>query len=459
MDRSILIVDDEQGIREILTTAFRRRGFHTEEAADGESAISRLRQSAFDGVLCDLRMPAGDGFEVLKFARSLYPDLVFILMTGYGSTQNAVEAIKVGADDYVLKPLSVEEVALKFHKAFQEKALRDENQLLREQLRERYEMEGIVGQSRAMQDIFRLVGLIAPTSSTVLITGESGSGKELFARAIHFNSPRCDHPMLSVNCGAIPDSLLEDELFGHVKGAFTGAVQDRTGYFEAADKGTLFLDEVSSLPFEMQSKLLRVLQEREVRRLGDAHAVTVDVRIIAATNTDLQNLVTSGRFRDDLFYRLNVIPIHIPPLRERREDIPALANHFLAKVARQQSLTAKSFSQAAMRMLVSYDWPGNVRQLENAIEMACVLSGERSTLLPEDFHSVLGRRVLELQSLPDLQIPEEGIDLNRLLERLERSLIEKTLAMTEGNKNRAARLLSLKRTTLVEKLKKWERKS
>jgi len=376
-----------------------------------------------------------------------------IIMTGFGNIQTAVEAIRCGAYDYLPKPFQLDELVMRVEKGLQERKLKSENNLLRSELHEKYQSSSLVGNSPAMHQIYRMATLVADKTSTVLITGETGTGKELVARAIHYSGPRKNQPMVCVNCGAIPSSLLEDELFGHVKGAFTGAHQHRIGRFEQANHGTLFLDEVGNMPADLQVKLLRVLQEREFQKVGGTSTIKVDVRIIAATNVDLQEKVKKGEFRDDLYYRLNVIPIQIPPLRQRPEDIPLLVSHFVKKFCIEQQQPLKQVSHAAMKQLAVFDWPGNVRQVENAVEMAVALSGDRQFLDLADF-PIVGDTGTDGLDLHRIDIPEEGLDFNTVVSDLERRLILRSLEATGGNKKKAASLLRLKRTTFVEKLKR-----
>jgi len=453
-ERHILLVEDEAPLREAVAERLADRGFHVEQAASGEEAIARLGGFAFDIVITDLRLGGEtDGSAVLDEARALYPDIIGIIVTGFGTVKDAVEAIKRGATDFIQKPFQFDELLHVINTGLEQRRLRAENAYLRKQLEERYRFEGIVGKSKVMQELFELLETVAQTSSTILVTGETGTGKELVARAIHHNSPRRAQRFVAINCGAIPETLLEAELFGHVRGAFTGAVATRPGRFEEANRGTLFLDEVGTMTPALQMKLLRVIQGREVQRLGDTGVIKVDVRIIAATNNDLQKMVGEGAFREDLYYRLAVIPVHMPPLRDRKDDIPLLVQHFLQRFGEGlgRDLT---IAQEALRHLMSHGWPGNVRELENALERAVALTGG-------------GRRQIEVKDLPpaiqgagasiaplDTPIPEEGFDLPGYIERLEREVIARALDKTGGNKGAAARLLNLKRTTLVEKLKR-----
>jgi DNA-binding NtrC family response regulator len=465
--RHLLLVEDEAPLRQALAERLAEHGFEVEQADTGEQAIEQLAEFAFDIVITDLRLPGLDGTRVLEAALLRYPDIVGIIVTGYGTVKDAVEAIKRGATDFVTKPFQFDELLHALNSALEQRRLKSENAYLRSQLQERYKFEGIIGRSPAMRTLFGLLETVSSSASTILVTGETGSGKEIVARAIHHNSPRRAQRFVALNCGAIPETLLEAELFGHVRGAFTGAIGTRQGRLEQAHKGTLFLDEVGTMSAGLQMKLLRVLQEREFERLGDTHSIKVDVRVIAATNSDLKKMVAQGEFREDLFYRLNVIPIELPPLRDRKEDIPLLVQHFLKKFAEQaqgqepkaQTVESKgrplSISQQAMRALMAYSWPGNVRQLENAIERAVALSGGRTQIETADLTSEI-QQASEQEASPDLTLPEDGIDFEHYVNRIERELIRRALEKTGGNKGQASRLLNLKRTTLVEKLKRLE---
>src|SRR6266446_2116383 len=373
--KHILLVEDEAPLRQAVAEQLTDRGYQVEQADSGEAAVARLADFAFDIIVTDLRLPGIDGSTVLEAAVKRYPDIIAIVVTGFGTVKDAVEAIKRGACDFVSKPFQIDELLHVLESALEQRRLKMENAYLRAQLEERYSFAGIIGKSTAMARLFQLLETVAPTSSTILITGETGTGKEVVARAIHHNSPRRMHRFVALNCSAIPETLLEAELFGHVRGAFTGAIGNRQGRLEQAHKGTLFLDEVGTMSTALQTKLLRVLQEREFERVGDSHTTKVDVRIIAATNGDLARMVAEGQFREDLYYRLNVIPVELPPLRERKEDIPLLVQHFLDSFR-----PGTAVSQEAMRRLMSYPWPGNVRQLENAIERAIALGGGRSQI-------------------------------------------------------------------------------
>jgi DNA-binding NtrC family response regulator len=414
-------------------------------------------------IITDLRLPGIDGAAVVDAAVERYPDIVAIVITGYGTHKEALDLGRRGAWDFINKPFQFEELRHVLDAALERRRLKAENAYLRAQLDAKYRFEGLIGKSPAMKRLFHLLESVAPTSSTILVTGETGSGKEVVARAIHHSSPRRIHRFVALNCSAIPETLLEAELFGHVRGAFTGAVGNRQGRFEQAHKGTLFLDEVGTMSPALQMKLLRALQEREFERVGDNHTIKVDVRVIAATNSDLGRMVAEGGFREDLYYRLNVIPVQLPPLRDRKEDIPLLVQHFLdryrpadlsaAPGSAQTPKAALTVSQEAMRRLMSYHWPGNVRQLENAIERAVAVSAGRSQIDVADLPPEMGRP----EAVPvttSLALPEEGLDLDVFIATIERDLIQRSLERTGGNKGRAARLLNLKRTTLVEKLKR-----
>jgi DNA-binding NtrC family response regulator len=428
------------------------RGFEVAQAESGEQALQLLEQFAFDVVVTDLRMPGIDGTKVIEAALERYPGIVGIVITGYGTVKDAVDAIKRGAADFVAKPFQFDELMHVLQKALEQRRLKSENAYLRSQLEERYKFGGILGKSRAMQALFQLLETVARANSTILITGETGTGKEVVARAIHHNSPRKAHRFVALNCSAIPETLLEAELFGHVRGAFTGAVGMRQGRFEQAHKGTLFLDEVGTMSTALQMKLLRALQEREFERVGDNSTIKVDVRVIAATNADLSAMVREGSFREDLYYRLNVIPIRLPPLRDRRDDIPLLAQHFLEKYGGDAK---HLLAQSAMRRLMAYSWPGNVRQLENAVERAVALGAGRQQIEATDLPPEI-QATPEPTTSPAVDFPDEGLDLPAYLSSIERDLIQRSLERTGGNRNRAAELLRIKRTTLVEKLKRLD---
>jgi DNA-binding NtrC family response regulator len=454
----LLFVDDEASWRTLIAERLRDRGYEVAEAASGEKALELLEQFAFDVVISDLRLPGIDGSQVIQSAVRRYPSIISIIITGDNSFKDAVASIKSGAPDVIAKPfqeflpkpIEFDHLIHVLEKALEQRRLAAENAYLRSQLEERYQFGGILGRSRPMQALFQMLETVARSSSTILIGGETGTGKEVVARAIHHNSPRRAHRFVALNCSAIPETLLEAELFGHVRGAFTGAVGTRQGRFEQAHKGTLFLDEVGNMSPALQVKLLRALQEREFERVGDNQTIKVDVRVIAATNSDLTRMVAEGTFREDLFYRLNVIPIQLPPLRERRDDIPLLAKHFIEKFAPGSGIR---LSQSATRALMASGWPGNVRQLENAIERAIALTAGRQEIDSGDLPPEV-REAPQSASMPFVDFPEAGLDLPDYLASIERDLIQRALDMTQGNRNKAANLLRIKRTTLVEKLKR-----
>jgi two-component system, NtrC family, response regulator AtoC len=453
----VLFVDDEVAFREVMAERLAEHGFSVAQAGTGEDALEHLNQFAFDIVITDLRLPGVDGRVVLDEALARYPDIIAIVITGFGTVKEAVEVTRRGAEGFITKPFQFEELRHELEAAIEKRRLKAENAYLRDQLHDRFGIEGIVGRTPVMMRLFELLRTVAATPSTVLITGETGTGKELAARAIHDASPRRTNRFVALNCSAIPETLLEAELFGHVRGAFTGAIANRVGRVEQANRGTLFLDEIGTMSPTLQAKLLRVLQAREFERVGDSQTVKVDVRVIAATNSDLKRMVEEGEFREDLFYRLNVIPIRLPPLRERRADIPILAQHFLERFSTQTPDRGRvTLGQDAQQALMAYSWPGNVRQLENVIERAFALSPGRTQLsladLPDD--------VLEpghVFSPTEVVIPDTGIDMDRLVAEFEHTLIKRALDRAEGNKRLAADLLHVKRTTLIEKLKRLER--
>ena len=449
----LLFVDDEPAFRALIVERLSENGFEVTEADCGEKALQLLEQVAFDVVITDLRMPGDiDGAQVIETAIKRYPGIVGIIITGYGTVKDAVDAIKRGASDFIAKPFQFDELMHVLQKALEQQRLKQENAYLRSQLDERYSMEGILGKSPPMQALFQLLDTVASSNSTILIHGETGTGKELVARAIHHNSSRHMHKCVALNCGVIPETLLEAELFGHVRGAFTGAIGARQGRLEQAHKGTLFLDEVGVMSAALQMKLLRALQEREFERVGDNQTMKVDVRIIAATNSDLVAMVQAGTFREDLFYRLNVIPIELPPLRDRREDVPLLVHHFLKKFSASSSTKV---SQKAIRLLMAYSWPGNVRQLENALERAVALTAGRDLIDAGDLPPEIQALPEEI-SHPTVELPDEGLNLPQYLAKIEQELIYKALDHTGGHRTKASDLLKIRRTTLVEKLKRME---
>jgi DNA-binding NtrC family response regulator len=464
----LLFVDDEAALRTVVAERLRDQGFEVTEAESGERALELLSDFAFDVVISDLRLPGVDGRRVVEEALHRYPGIIAIVVTGFGTVRDAVDAIKQGATDFVAKPFQFEELMHTLRTALEQRRLRNENAYLREQLDERFGLGAMIGRSPRMRALFQTIETVAPATTTILINGETGTGKEMVARAIHQTSPRREQRFVALNCSAIPDGLLEAELFGHVRGAFTGAIGSRQGRIEQAHRGTLFLDEVGTMATAVQMKLLRVLQEREFERIGDGNPVKVDVRVVAATNSDLARMVKDGAFREDLYYRLNVIQIELPPLRDRREDIPLLVQHFVQKFTqRKESAEAEApaaipfsgpwppaqmVSQEAMRRMMAYLWPGNVRQLENAIERAIALLGGRSTIEITDLPPEI--QAAPVAVVPTIDFPDTGVDLPTLVEQMERDLIGRALSRTGGNKAAAAGLLNLKRTTLVEKLRR-----
>jgi two-component system response regulator PilR (NtrC family) len=447
----VLVVDDERSMRELLSITLRQAGYDVTLADGGGPAIERLAREPFDLVVTDLRMQETDGMAVLRAALERAPETVVVVVTAYASTETAVEAMKLGAYDYVTKPFKLDEIRVKLANALERKRLKDENRALRRQLGRERTFDDFVGKSAGMLAVFDVIRKTADSGSTVMVTGESGTGKELVARAIHAASGRRDGPFVSVNCGAVPESLMEAELFGHVKGAFTGAVASSEGLFSAANGGTLFLDEITEVATSLQVKLLRAIQERQVRRLGDVRDVAIDVRLVAASNRDLTRAVADGVLREDLFYRLNVIPIHLPPLRERREDIPALVAHFIHKVAAAQEKPVRTVSPEALALLEAHQWPGNIRELENVIERAMVLgSGPVIDVdaLPADL-----RKPAAASDVP-VELPASGLDLEATLARIEQRYIEMALERSSGVQTRAAELLRVSFRQFRYKLRK-----
>ena len=441
----ILVVDDERSMREMLGILLRRDGHDLTVAESGGEAIALLQKQSFDLVVSDVKMPDVSGVEVIRVARRLNPGIIAIMITAYGSRELIAEVGELGVDDYVEKPFNVEVLKFRIRKELERRRLRQENVLLKRTLQNSHQFSNIIGSSNPMLAVFRLVEMIAPTSSTVLISGESGTGKELVARAIHFNSPRKDRPFVALNCGALSETLLDSELFGHMRGAFTGADTNKKGLIEVAEKGTIFLDEIGEMSQLVQVKLLRVLQERKFRRLGGTDEVGADIRILAATNRDLAKMVADGQFREDLFYRINVIPLRLPPLRERREDIPLLASHFVAKFAAQMGKPITGISGAAVAMLTGYGWPGNIRELENAMERAVAL--ERTVMiLPDSLPETLqaADRVPPASPQPPSEaFPETGFDLETHVQTIEREYIAEALRRAGGVKVKAAELLGM----------------
>jgi len=449
--RRILIVDDEESFRSMLTVILKKEGYEVESAANGEEGLSKVASAEFDHVLCDIRMPQMDGLEFLQESKKVGVDVPIIMMSAYGTIDTAIEAMKLGAYDYISKPFKPDEIVLTLKKAEERERLRKENELLKKEVKKEYSFENIVSKNDKMNKIFEIIRKVAPYKSTILITGESGTGKELIAKAIHYHSDRAKNLFVPVNCGAIPENLLESELFGHVKGAFTDAIRTKKGLFEEADEGTIFLDEIGELPSQLQVKLLRVLQEGEIRRVGESKSIQVDVRIIAATVKDLAKEVSEGRFREDLFYRLNVLHLSIPPLRERREDIPLLIQYFINKHNQTLNKNVKEVDSKALEVLMNYRWSGNVRELENTIERAVVLTdGTKIELdhLPFEIQNFQNE-------VPMVPMAEEEYSIKKASKVLEIALIRKALKKTKGNHTQAARLLEISHRALLYKIKDY----
>lgn len=450
----ILVIDDDDPGRQVMELLLKKAGYAALSAEDGATGIALVKEGRADLVLVDLFLPDRSGIDILKDIRQVAPELEVVVITGHASAETAVQAMKEGAFDYITKPINFEELKIVIAKAREKQRLTLENVYLRKQLQTRFEFRNIIGGSPAMQRVFERMQRIVKTDSTVLILGESGTGKELVARALHHNGRRKSHPFVAVNCGAIPETLLESELFGHAKGSFTGAVRDKVGKFEAANHGTIFLDEIGTMPMQLQSKLLRVLQEQEVERVGATKTIKLDVRVISATNADLEEQVRQGSFREDLYYRLNVIPLQLPPLRERREDLLPLVGHFLEKFCRLMGRPVMTVSKPALDALEGYRWPGNVRELENLVERLVALT-EHDTIVINDLPGEMSA-ALQPQRGICLDLSPDGIDLPAAIEGLERKLIVKALQMSGNVKAKAATLLGLNRTTLVEKMKRLQ---
>lgn len=451
-NEKILLIDDSLEILERLSEFLIAEGFEVDTASDGDLAVQKIENKFYDIILTDLKMPGTDGIGVLKYVIDHSPESICIILTGFGTIRNAVEAIKMGAFDYLTKPVKMEEILLTLQRALEYRNLKRENFRLRSQLKKKYQFKNIIGDSPPMQKIFEIIEKVADTDSTILIHGESGTGKELIAKAIHYNSYRREGPFIPVNCAAIPSGLLESELFGHEKGAFTHAVRTRIGRFELANGGTLFLDEIGDMDIQMQSKLLRVLQEREFERIGGVKPIKVDIRVIAATHQDLKAAVKEKKFREDLYYRLNVIPIEVPSLRERKTDIPLLVNHFISHFSKIKKKEVKGITEEALKKLMDYEWPGNVRELENMIERMVILTNHK-TLMIEDIPEKIFSSVSK-EAYGDFEIPPEGISLEKAISEYEKQLILNALNKTGWVKNKAAQLLNIKRTTLIEKIKR-----
>jgi two-component system, NtrC family, response regulator AtoC len=449
--RRVLVVDDEENLRLVLRTLLRRNGYEVETAGSGDEALGLVDSFGPDFVLTDVRMPKMGGLDLLATLKAKGNDATVIVMSAYGNTDMAIEAMKGGAYDYIQKPFKPDEVVLALRKAEERELLRRENRALREEIRKEHKFEDILAKSPNMQDIFRTISKIADYKTTVLLSGESGVGKELVARAIHRRSSRRGGPFVPVNCGAIPENLLESELFGHKKGSFTDAVADRRGLFEEANGGSLFLDEIGELPLGLQVKLLRVLEDEKIRRLGESRDIKVDVRIIAATHRDLMAETKANRFREDLFYRLNVLPIHVPPLRDRREDIPLLIDHFVTRNNARLGTNIRGIDSECRRLLYEYAWPGNVRELENTIERAMVLA-EGDQLVAAD----LPERIREARDPVQMQLASGELSVKKTMRVIEEILIRRALTKTKGNRTRAAEVLEISHRALLYKIKDYQ---
>ncbi len=453
----ILVIDDEPIVCESCQRILEDEGLEVETALSGAEAFGKMRENPFDIVITDLKMPGIDGMEVLRTIKREYPDTIVIMITGFSTVETAVEAMKLGAFDYIPKPFTPDEVSVVVKKAIEQKNLLLENVYLRQELQEKYGFQNIIGKSKKMQEIYRIIVKVAPTDSTVLIHGQSGTGKELIARAIHFNSPRRDKQFVTVDCAVLAENLLESELFGHIRGSFTGAVTTKPGLFEVADGGTVFLDEIGNISLTIQAKLLRVLQEREFTPVGGTKSKKVDIRLIAATNKDLEKMIQEGTFREDLYYRLNIVPIYLPPLKERQEDIPALAVHFLKKYSEEMGKSIKGFTPEAMEKLMRYPWPGNVRELENVIERTVVMMEDEMVRVE---HLILPsqRRSEEIERIPTTS--EELKEIKKQLrekavEEIERAFVLKALERNQWNVTRAAEEVGMLRPNFQALMRKY----
>jgi DNA-binding NtrC family response regulator len=451
---SVLVVDDEEVMREILEALLAREGYRVKVASSGEEGLEYARSTSFDAAIVDVMMPGIDGITTLEELKKIDEDLPVVMVTAFASVETAISAMKRGAFDYITKPFKNDEVVIVVRNAVERRQLVAENAALRQSLQaQAQKFSGIIGRSPRMRQVFNLIMQAAPSRSTILITGESGTGKELVARAIHANSPRADRAFVTVNSGNLPPDLLESTLFGHVKGAFTGAINPKKGLYDLADKGSIFFDEIGNIPHETQAKLLRVMQEREFMRLGGMETIRVDARIIAATNCDLKEMVDDGRFREDLYYRLHVINIFLPPLRERKDDIPPLVQHFLEKYSEENNKADIELKPEALDLLMEYSWPGNVRELENVIERAVVLSPTATIgadLIPDHVRTAPTFRI------PNFVVPPEGLSFKDVITNVERRLIESTLEAAGGVQKKAAELLKIKPTTLNEMIKRHD---
>ena len=446
----ILLIDDEENFRHMLSVILKKRGYDVETARNGIDGLKKVDTGSYDTVLCDIRMPEMDGLEFLKEAQKAGCESTIIMMSAYGTLDTAIEAMKLGAYDYISKPFKPDEIILTLKKAEERERLRRENLFLKKEVQKEYSFENIISKNERMRQLFDTIRKVAKYKSTILIEGDSGTGKELVAKAIHFNSDRSNNPFIPINCGAIPENLLESELFGHTKGSFTNAVRTKKGLFEEADGGTIFLDEIGELPFQLQVKLLRVLQDGEIRRIGESRAIKIDVRIIAASIKDLDKEVREGKFRDDLFYRLNVLPMKIPPLRDRKEDVPLLVDHFINKYSRELGKPIEGIIPEALNSLLNYSWNGNVRELENVIERAIVLT--------ESNHIQAENLPVEIQNPKEesrFSLLNDELSIKKASRYLEIDLIKKALIKTKGNHTHAAKLLEISHRALLYKIKEY----
>lgn len=454
MDR-ILIVDDESSMRDMLSILLKKEKYEITTASNCAKALGLLDKEIFDLIITDIKMPNGSGMDILKAVKKISNNTVVIMMTAYGTTENAVEAMKLGAYDYIIKPFKVDEVKLVIKNALEKRKLKEENQILKKELKELSSYANIIGNSKNINKIFELIDQIAPTMSNVMISGETGTGKELVARAIHFKGKRHEKPFVTINCSAVPEALLESELFGHMKGAFTGAYSNKQGLFEVADGGSIFLDEIGDMPITTQVKLLRVLQEREIRRLGGLENIKVDIRIIAATNKDLEESIIEGTFREDLYYRLSVIPIHLPPLRERNEDIPLLASHFIQKYTKIAGKQHMEITEDSLALLMNMDWPGNIRELENIMERIVALNTKKM-ITSDDIKkcNIIKRKKEEKGDIPS-EVPPEGVNFDNVIGSIEKKLLLSALQQSDWRKQKAAHLLKMDFRSFRYKLDKY----
>lgn len=446
--KKILVIDDDESLKRIMEFNLKEEGYDVMSASDGIAGFQLFKENDIDLVIADIRMPGMDGIDLLNRIKAISHDALVVIITAHGTIETAIEAMKLGAVDFITKPFSKNQLSVIVKRAFQIAQLIEENKNLRRAVQDRYSFENIVGKSRSMEDVYDAVSRVARSDAAVLIHGESGTGKELIAKAIHFNSDRKEHPFITVNCSAVPENLFESELFGHMKGSYTGAVSDKAGKFEAADGGTIFLDEVAEIPLHLQPKILRVLQEGEIDKIGAIQPLKVDVRIITATNRDLEEMIGQNRFREDLYYRINIVPIHLPPLRERKDDIPLLADHFLRTYAEKYKRGNIHFDKSVFPFFERYEWPGNVRELENTVERMIIMS--RNDLLKEDNLPASIRSSRDVSPFVLRDLPVDGINL----EDVEKELIRKALEKNDWNQSKAAKYLGISRQTLLYRMKK-----